>query len=201
MDDKVQQQENLNIFENINSSMAAFLQAAKSLVIDSEPTALTGQKLVKDIRDTEKVLEEMRKNAVKVPREYINKVNEQTKEILAPLIKAKEETTAKIVDYQNYIDAKARKEKLDAMKADNAEPVTENGVNKFSNLIKMPEPKAEPAKLITTRKVWTFEIMDINKLPRKFLCPDTKAISEAIRKGNRKIAGIKIYQKESNIVR
>lgn len=43
--------------------------------------------------------------------------------------------------------------------------------------------------------VWTFEVVDINAVPREYLVLDETAVRRAIQAGIREIPGLKIYQK------
>ena len=52
-----------------------------------------------------------------------------------------------------------------------------------------------------TQKRWTFEVVDINKVPAEFLVVDTSEVNNAISDGVRTIKGLKIYQKETLVVR
>lgn len=61
------------------------------------------------------------------------------------------------------------------------------------------EPTIQQEKKIGnlgTRKVWDFEITNENDVPRQYLKVDETAIRNAIKAGERNIAGVKIYQRE-----
>jgi hypothetical protein len=45
-------------------------------------------------------------------------------------------------------------------------------------------------------KKWTFDVVDLKKVPRQFLMIDETKIKDAISEGKREIKGLKIYQKE-----
>lgn len=46
-------------------------------------------------------------------------------------------------------------------------------------------------------KTWTFDITDLNQVPREYLVLDEVKVRAAIKDGTRSIAGLNIYQKES----
>lgn len=46
------------------------------------------------------------------------------------------------------------------------------------------------------RKIWTYEVTDIDQVPTGLLMIDTKAVTEAIRRGDREIPGLRIFQKD-----
>jgi len=68
---------------------------------------------------------------------------------------------------------------------------------------RQPAPTRGMAATASTRKTWEFEVTDINKVPRKYMVLDEKAVRAAIsgKDGKRKIAGLKISQKETTVVR
>ncbi len=55
--------------------------------------------------------------------------------------------------------------------------------------------KVEDVAGISTRKVWKFRIVDVNKIPREFLIPDEKLIGKMgeVTKGTKKIDGVEFY--------
>jgi translation initiation factor 3 subunit A len=55
-------------------------------------------------------------------------------------------------------------------------------------------PVAAPLGAASVRKEWKATIVDSSRLPRFFLMPDTKAINEAVRAGERHIPGVRIEQ-------
>lgn len=52
----------------------------------------------------------------------------------------------------------------------------------------------EAKKVSGASKPWTFEVVDYDQVPREYLMVDEKAIRQAIRDGNREIAGVRIFQ-------
>jgi hypothetical protein len=57
-------------------------------------------------------------------------------------------------------------------------------------------PSFGSEKLKGTTKTWTFEIDNLDLVPREYLLVDEVKIREAVREGVRTIPGVKIYQKE-----
>jgi uncharacterized membrane protein YqiK len=51
---------------------------------------------------------------------------------------------------------------------------------------------------ISTKTIWTFEIIDVKKIPREYLIPDEKYIGQmaTATKGKKEIPGIRIFSKE-----
>lgn len=51
-----------------------------------------------------------------------------------------------------------------------------------------------PSGTISRRKIWKWELEDINKVPLKYMTIDEKLINQAVRSGIRAIPGIRIYE-------
>jgi len=56
---------------------------------------------------------------------------------------------------------------------------------------------------VSSKKVWTYEITDIKKIPRNFMIPNERLIRDTVKatKGSLEIAGVRIYQEDSLYVR
>ena len=53
----------------------------------------------------------------------------------------------------------------------------------------------------STRKTWTFDVVDLHAIPKEWLLVDEKKVKAAISAGTRDIPGLKIYQKTTVQVR
>lgn len=60
---------------------------------------------------------------------------------------------------------------------------------------------AETGASATVRKTWAFKVVDLGQVSRDWLMLDERKVREAIRAGEREIAGLEIYQEESLSVR
>jgi hypothetical protein len=62
-----------------------------------------------------------------------------------------------------------------------------------------PAPVATVAGAVgtaTLRKVWTFEVLDLDQVPRAYLLLDEPRVREAIRLGLRELPGLRIFERE-----
>jgi DNA repair exonuclease SbcCD ATPase subunit len=78
-------------------------------------------------------------------------------------------------------------------------PVVDNSVNDLELALKQKELESQKSKSL--RKVWDFDIMDANAIPREFLSIDEKKIRGAIAAGIHEIDGLRIYQRNDLILR
>ena len=111
---------------------------------------------------------------------------------------------------------KEEEERIEREKAENlkkAQEAIESGDTKTATeLIEKSEsvlptvevPREEPLPEDTQiRKIWKWEVTDLNAVPREFLVPDNAKITKEVRalKEKAQISGIRIYQESSVAVR
>ena len=99
----------------------------------------------------------------------------------------KEEARAnslKTLKAQEAAAAKAEELKAQAEEATSVTPIVESRI--------------EEVQGVSTRKIWKFEIVDIDKLPREYMLPNEKYIGQIVRvsQGNREIPGVRIYSED-----
>ena len=90
---------------------------------------------------------------------------------------------------------RARQAQVEALKAQ-GEQEAAKAVEAAEVQVNVPEaPKREAVVGVVMRTTWKFEVVDEYKLPRKWLCPDLKAIGAFVRetKGQEHIPGVRIY--------
>lgn len=124
-------------------------------------------------------------------REMEVKAEEERKRIIREQIRLEDERLAKI------------KEAEEKMKVETGLDVDLGGV--------VPMPPPPPAPVVQeapksvqtasggfgTAKRWTWEVTDLALVPHEYMDIDRGKVTEAVRKGERVIPGIRIYQKES----
>jgi len=72
-------------------------------------------------------------------------------------------------------------------------------------LLLTPSPveiRGEYGSLAYVRKTWTFEVVDLDQVPREYMSLDVEVVRNALsRDGVRQISGLRIYQNETLHVR
>jgi len=173
--------------------------------IEAENLGVIQRQITTSISDAEK----LRLELTKPYREIVNRINKTVKEMVLPLESGKQNLRQKLFAWQKFQEVKAREaeakrqkeieEKRKARESEAEKSETKNGVD-FTSLeteaMKTPEPVAKSKPVVRVRRVWTFDIIDKMKIHRSLLQPDEKAINEAIKRGERKLSGIRVYQQE-----
>ena len=148
--------------------------------------------ILKELRDTERTIEEKRQEFVKPLNQSLKAINETFRRIAQPLVNARLVLSRRVLDWKiietRRIEAEeARRRKIQeahekAGHQISAPVVIERLENKIGNT--------------QTRKVWKFKVVDFSQVPDTFKVLNQVAINEMIRQGIRQIKGLEIYQEE-----
>jgi len=168
--------------------------AAGKLVLLTPEDENKAYTVLTTIKDRLKFIEE-RRTKITVPlNKSLREVNALFKDLSKPLKDADAVIRNKILEFRREQEEKAAKEEAKRRKLQESHKAKGH---------KVGAPAVVEAEVgrSTVQKRWTFEAVDYDKIPRKYLIPNKAAIDYAIRKGVRKIAGLRIYQKEILSVR
>jgi len=188
--------------EILNLTLPATIKA-ETLVVRSEEDVEEGSNLLRKIKDAEIIIEDKRKSFTAPLNKSLKEINKTFKEMTLPLVEAREEIGKKILEWRrierNRIEDemriandKAEKERLEAIETS---PEIEEKDYPAVEVIEIPEVKKTMGNT-QVRKYWTYEIIDIDKVPKEFMVVDDLSIRRVIRYGERIIPGLKIYQEE-----
>lgn len=181
-----------------------FLEAAEAIqVVDdgtnAEATALAGR-----IKELGKRLEKLRKEIVEAPNKYVRTVNTLAKGYTAKLTGAEKALKNQMGQYLAKVELERRKREEARRKAaeEAQKKLNEEAAAAGVEPVKLEvQPEPEAPKVVRTEsgssssvKVWAFEIVDAQQIPREFLVPDERKIRQAVKDGCREIAGVRIYQ-------
>ena len=199
-----------------------FLAGTSSITIKSIPEADTAASYLKQIKTKATEIEGLRVKFVKPLNEHVKLINAEFKKPLDLLGQAeaavkrlllawdqaerkriadeearlreearkKEEVErAKLLKRAETAEAKGKEDKADELRQQAAE-------------VSVPAPALAPAQRavgIQVRKSWDFEITDAAAIPREYLTVNETAIRKVVGalKGETKIPGIRVYEKES----
>lgn len=139
---------------------------------------------VKQIGTHAKMIEERRAAAKQPHLEAGRVIDGAFKSIADPLTAAKKRVEAKIGDYQRKVADEERKH-WEAL-AKPAELIRAHGAM---------------GAIATVRTTWEFEIENAALVPRQYCQPSDGLIRAAVKGGERAIPGVRIYQRESTVVR
>lgn len=179
--------------------------------------------LVKTIKTRYKEIEEERTRLVNPFNDGVKAINARFKAMTMPLEEAETQVKGKMLVFQKAEEAraKAEQERLDAIRKEAEEKARKEAEENSSgdDIRSMPLPQSTPVAVApihkattygqtgavsTVKKVWAFELLDIQKLAASrpdLVMVDTVKINAEIRGKGGDIDGLRIYENEVMQVR
>lgn len=161
-------------------------------------------KYIKPMKDSIKAIDERLKEPIKLLEttditlreklnSYLMEVRKKEEERLALERKKREDEAIRQLD--NLEQAKTQAGEYDEVTQKAIQRTIENKQNKTIEATVLEEKINLSTSSASVSMVWDFEVVDKSQLPLEFLKIDETAIRNAIRDGQRDIAGVKIFQK------
>ena len=168
------------------------------------------EKYIKPMKDSIKAIDDKLKEPIKLLEDtdttlreklnnYLSEVRKQEEQRLALERKKAEDEVIKEIDHLE--DAKRYALEYDEVTQKAIQRTIENKQNKAIEATAFVEKINLSTNSASVSMVWDFEVTDKSKLPLEYLKVDEVAIRNAIRNGERNIAGVNIYQKPQNSLR
>jgi ethanolamine utilization protein EutA (predicted chaperonin) len=182
----------VNLEENtlqVKNIIADMLSFATSLVVDNEPAYKKMTSLYSQARAWKKCVEEKRKAMTEPLRKQTASINDKAKELTDPLDGVISLANAKATSYQRLLEQKRLEDeaKLRAA-ADLFDAADEVYVPALEKVIRGDGASA------VTKVEKRFRLVDISKVPAKYLMIDEKKLIQDIKLGLNQIEGIDIYE-------
>lgn len=172
------------------------VERATNYQIVSDEVYNEAGKVISWISQAKKKVEERRKFFTQPLNNQIKKINELFKTYSIPFEQSDKIMRDKMLIYRQEQEKKRLIEEQKMRKE--AEKIAKKEKVPVSEVVASMETKETvlATDKTTVKKIWTFEIIDENKIPREYLVADETKIRKAIIGGMRKIDGIKIFEKE-----
>lgn len=162
------------------------------------------EKYIKPMKDSIKAIDDKLKEPIKLLEDtdstlreklnsYLNEVRKRGEERLVLERKKAEDEAIKEIDHLE--DAKRYALEYDEVTQKAIQRTIENKQNKAIEATAFVEKINLSTNSASVSMVWDFEVTDKSQLPLEYLKVDEVAIRNAIRNGERDIAGVKIFQK------
>lgn len=183
---------------------------ANQLEITDEKSMVEASSILGVIASTKKRFEDVRKFFTKPLNDHVRNIKDQFKAQAEPLNRADKIIRTKVLKYNQEQERKRKEEeerlrKLVEEANKKAQEYAEiTGEEHIPIVIPQTEVKQSVKSNLgttTIKKVWTFEVVNENEIPREYLVLDVKKVNEAIKAGVREIKGLKIYEKDEIAVR
>lgn len=187
-------------------------EEANSLLVD-EAGSIRANEILGQVATVKKEAEKIRTSLVKPLNDRVKEINSAFKSALAPLNNADKTLRGKLLDLHREQERRRREEEERVRKLLEEEQKKREAEAKEKNKPVPPPPpivvEAPPpivsiktdSGTTSIRKVWDWELVDINEVPREWLILNDKAVNAAVRTGIRNIPGIRIFEREQIAVR
>lgn len=191
----------------LERSTGLLVEGAESFLIQSDEDVDSASKFLKVIAESRKTVEERRQFFVRPLNNHVSAINEMFKKFLAPAVEADRILRGKIATFRTE-QQRTRLEEQKRIQA--AADALQKKLNEEAEAEGVPAAKvmagtvlAPPSTLgnVNIRKVWKFDVLDDEMVPREYLVVDEKLIRAAVAGGAREIPGVRIYQDEQIAVR
>lgn len=173
----------------IRKDSSALMESVKDLRVTTAEQEDAAYTTLKSIAKTKKGIEKRRKEITQPLNTSLKATNALFKEVVAPLTEADGILRNKIIDFQRVQQAAADKEMQRREKIQASHEARGHETHEIAEV----EPDVGVS---TVTKRWTYEVVASHLVPRKYLEVNSRAIRNAIRDGERGIAGVRIYQEE-----
>ena len=180
--------------------------------VASDNDMVTATNLLGAIATAKKTLEEQRKFLVAPLNNHVKSINNRFKEYSLPLERADKILRGKVMAYRQEQERKRREEEerlrklAEKEQAKLAKKAAKKGLPEPPPII-IPHIEA-PVRTVqadfgtaSVKKVWTYEIVNENEIPREYLVVNEKKIAAVVKAGIREIPGVRIFETEQLAVR
>lgn len=162
------------------------------------------EKYIKPMKDSIKAIDDKLKEPIKLLEDtdttlreklntYLAEVHKREEQRLAlERLKAEDSALAEIDDLENF---KSQAGEYDEVTRKAIERTIENKQNRAIEATAIEDKINLSTSSASVSMVWDFDVIDKAQIPLEFLKVDEVAIRNAIRNGERDIAGVNIYQK------
>lgn len=201
----------------IKEGYADIVQQAEAKQVSNQAEVDETNLILKRITVALKAIEDKRLSFTSPLNESLKQINATFKQLTIPLNTAKETLLTKVMTWRakeqkriaeeqkKVIEKQERITREEERRRKIQEAHKEKG-HQVSAPIILEKPLM-PAELKATdttqvRKQWTWDLIDISKVPAEYMMLNESKITQAVRSsGIREITGIKIYQKEIPVIR
>lgn len=187
------------------------LKEAQELKVENEEMNQKAVQIGTSAKSLIKQIEETRVQTISEPLSFVKGVNAFTKLFTDKLASIESLMKQKITQYRAFQEQKRREAELAAQKAtEEVQKKLNEEARKTGTIpVQVETPIIPKQETVTrsesgaaySRKFWTFEIININLIPRDYLIANETTIRKAINAGVREIPGINIFEQISTSFR
>lgn len=180
----------------VKAVISDMLSFAEQLLVNNEPSYKKITSLYAQARSWKKAIDAKRKELVEPLRKQTSAINDKAKELSDPLDAVIDVANAKANGYQRQLEEQKRQEdenlKAAAALFDAAEEIY---------IPPMEKTIRGDGAVAVTRTEKKFKVVDLSKVPLKYLTIDSKIVEQDIKLGIDSIPGIEIFEETTTQLR
>ena len=177
----------------IEEESSILLKQADSYVIKSAQDVDSASEFLSEVKGLENRIEAKRLEFTKPLNQSLKAINETFKKLSKSLVDARQIVAIRILDWRKAENDRIAKEEERRRKIQDAHERAGHEVKAPIILEKLEKRMGDTQ----ARKVWSWKLVDFNKVPDSYKEISPVAINQAIRNGIREIPGLRIFQEES----
>lgn len=177
---------------NIINDMVEF---TKSLVVDSDPAYKKITSMYRQAREWKKNIDARRKEMTEPLRKQTASINDKAKELTDPLDSVIEMANAKANGYLHLLEQAKKKEDEELRAAAALFGEGELYIPPMEKTVR------GDGAVTVTKQVTKFRLVDISKVPSRYLVVDEAAVKKDLALGVAEIPGLEIYQETTTQLR
>lgn len=181
----------------INKDVKNIQKKSNDIIVNSD-SIISVCEFLKLIVARKKRIEELRQFFVKPLNDHVKQINASFKQASIPLETIEKEVKDKMMKYRRIEAEKLEKErqrKLKEAEKLKTESLKEERIEQAQSIKQETKIESESGA-VRARKVWKFELINANEIPREYLMVNETAIRRAVLEGAREIPGVRIYEDE-----
>lgn len=196
----------IEVVHQFGKEGVAAMRVADTITIQSASEEQKAYDVLRDVATAIKTIEKKRTAITKPINVSLREVNAMFKTLASPFKEADKTIRDKIMVFRRAEEEKAEAERRAKQEAADREmerrrKIQESHKAKGHQItelaeVEVEEVEAEVAESTTTVKRWTWEVVDLKKVPDEFFVLDLVAVNKAVKDGEREIPGLMIYQEE-----
>lgn len=184
---------------------------ASAIQVRDDQTVGQAVELAAGAKKLAKALEDRRKAVIADPDDFVRSVNRLVKSYRDRLDRIEADCKRAIGGYQARVEMERRKAQ---QLADEAARQAQDRINAEAQAhhvepVQVAAPIVPTAPTVTrteagtgyTKRAWTFEVESEADVPREFCTPDPAKLRNAVASGIREIPGVKIFEKDTVVIR
>jgi len=178
----------IEVIQKAESDAALMAQQAEAIQVTTTEQEEQAYTALTQIKQAIKTIESKRKEITKPLNASLKTTNAMFKKLAAPFVEADRIVRNKVMDFRQLQEEKAQKELERRQKIQAAHEAKGHETHEIT------EPEVKVSKETVVARRWTFEVVDVNNVPREYLSVNHVLINKVIRDGVREIDGLDIFQ-------